>query len=162
MRKTKTVTIRSTPGRDNRDAGKTFLLTEMSAVRIEKWSQRALLALANSGLDIPPEVLRMGAGAVVAAGMRALLGVSFAEAEPLLDEMLDSVQIVPDAKRPEVLRPFDAEDIEEVSTLLTLRSEVIELHVGFSIAGYLSTLGQSATVPNPSTSNTQTSPQPSA
>jgi len=162
MRKTKTVTIQPTQGRENRDAGKTFFLTEMSAVRLEKWSQRALLALANSGLDIPPEVLRMGAGAVVAAGMRALLGVSFAEAEPLLDEMLQSVQFVPDVRRPEVLRAFDPEDIEEVSTLFTLRSEVIELHVGFSIAGYLSTLGQSATGKSPNTPNTQTSPPQSA
>ena len=150
MRKSKILTIRSENDRPNRDAGKTFRITEASAMKVEKWATRVLLALANSGLDIPPEVLRMGIGAVLAAGTRALLGVTFREAEPLLDEMWQCVEFIPDAKKPDVARPFDELDIEEVSTLLTLRNEVVDLHVGFSLAGWLSTLGQSAmTNPTP-------------
>jgi len=152
MRKTKIVTIRPDGDRPNRDAGKIFRVTEASPVRVEKWATRVLLALANSGLDIPPEVLRMGIGAVLAAGTRALLGVTFREAEPLLDEMWDCVEILPDPKNHALARPFDEQDIEEVSTLLTLRNEVVDLHVGFSLAGWLSNLGQSAmTTPTPGT-----------
>jgi hypothetical protein len=160
-RKTQIVTI---PGvrsdaRGERDNGKTFLLTEFDAVRTEKWGQRALLAAANSGIDIPPEVIRMGMGAVVAAGFRALLTMSFAEAEPLLDEMLQCVTFVPDRSRMDVVRALDNEDIEEVMTLLTLRKEVIELHTGFSIAAFLSKLGTAATGTTPDISPTPTSPE---
>lgn len=160
MRKTKTLTIPKTGGRD---AGKMFLLTEMDAFRTEKWSQRALLAIAAGGIDVPEEVLRMGAGAVLAAGFRALMTMAFHDAEPLLDEMMLCVEIVPDPKYPAVVRKLDVEDVEEVKTLLLLRSEVIELHTGFSPAGFLSQLGKSAnqTNPTPDISDTSTSPKPS-
>ncbi len=144
-RKTKIVTIPApTTGTENRDAGKSFLITEMDAVRAEKWAARALLAIAAGGVDIPPEVLRMGAGAVMAAGFRSLVTMAFADAEPLLDEMLGCVQVVPDRRAPAITRSLDPEDIDEVSTLLFLRSEVIELHAGFSVAAFLSNLGKTA------------------
>lgn len=163
MRKTKLLTLPGVPSdaSGQRDNGKTFLITEMSAVKAEKWAQRALLAITAAGVDIPPEVIAMGAGAVMAAGFRALMTMSFADAEPLLDEMLECVTFVPDRKRPDVVRPFDAEDIEEVTTLLTLRSEVIEVHTGFSIAAALSKLGTAATNWTPASSDTPTSPPPS-
>lgn len=154
MRKEKIVTV---PASGGRDAGKHFLITEFSALRAEKWATRALLALASSGMDIPPEVVRMGAGAIVAVGFRAMLTMAFADAEPLLSEMLQCVQVMPDKSKPDVLRPLDDEDIEEVSTLLLLRSEVIELHTGFSPADFLSTLGKSAAAPTPDSSDTPTS-----
>ena len=159
-RKTKTVIVPSTGGRDNRDAGKQFLITELDAVRTEKWATRALLAIASSGTDIPPEVLQMGAGAVVAAGMRALVTMSFAEAEPLLDEMMECIAFIPDPKHPTITRPFDHEDIEEVTTIWLLRSEVVEIHTGFSPAAFLSTLGKAAqtTDPTPDLQGTQTFP----
>lgn len=146
MRKTKRIVIRPTPDdKKNRDAGKTFEITEMSAVRAEKWATRALSAMMNSGADIPPEAVRMGMGALVAIGLKAVLAVPFADAEGLLDEMLFCVEILPDPKHPEIRRPFDSEDIEEVSTILLLRSEVFEIHTDFSIADFLSKLGKSAT-----------------
>jgi hypothetical protein len=159
-RKTKTVIVpQSTGERENRDAGKHFLITELDAVRTEKWATRALLAISAGGADIPPEVLQMGAGAVVAAGFRALMTMSFAEAEPLLDEMMDCIQFIPDPNRPEVLRPFDHDDIEEVTTIWLLRSEVVEIHTGFSLAAFLSNLGKAAstTAPTPDMSDTSTS-----
>lgn len=157
-RKTKTIIIPRTEG--NRDGGKTFLLTEMSAMASEKWAVRALGAITNSGLDIPPEVLQMGMGALVAVGFRGLLTMGFEEAEPLLDEMMECVQIVPDPKNPLVVRRVDDEDIEEVTTRLILRSEVWELHTGFSPAAFLSKLGMAANQ-TPDTSDTPTSPKPS-
>lgn len=161
-RKTKTVIVpQSTGEREDRDAGKHFLITELDAVRTEKWATRALLAIAGSGTDIPPEVLQMGAGAVVAAGMRALVTMSFAEAEPLLDEMMDCIAFIPDPKRPDVTRPFDHDDIEEVTTIWLLRSEVVEIHTGFSPAAFLSNLGKAASTmaPTPDMSDTSTPPK---
>lgn len=160
-RKTKLVTIPpATTGTENRDAGKTFLITEMSPVRSEKWCQRALLAASASGIDIPPEVIRMGVGACLAAGLKALLTMSFADAEPLLDEMVQCVQFVPDRKAPDVVRSLDEEDVEEVLTLLLLRQEVVELHTGFSIAAFLSKLGTAATGnQTQDTGDTPTSPR---
>lgn len=157
-RKTKTITIPRAEG--NRDSGKTFLLTEMSAASSEKWALRALGAIANSGMEIPPDVTRLGMAALVAVGFKGLLTMRFEEAEPLLDEMMDCVVIVPDPKRPEVQRPVDDEDIEDVTTRLTLRSEVFELHTGFSPAGFLSTFGKSAIL-TPDMSGSSTSPKPS-
>lgn len=164
-RKTKILSIPSTGDKTSRDAGKHFLITEKPAVQAEKWAARALMAAANAGIDIPPEVIKMGAGAALAIGLRALLSMSFADAEPLLDEMLQCVEIVPDPKRPEVVRSLDEEDVEEVATLLLLRSEVIEIHTGFSIAAFLSNLGKAASSTEPAadplSSNTPTSPSPS-
>lgn len=164
-RKTKVVVIPApkTGERENRDAGKAFLLTEMDAVRTEKWAARALLAIAAGGVDIPPEVLQMGAPAVVAAGFRSLVTMAFADAEPLLDEMMQCVSFIPDRRKPDVTRPLDPEDIDEVTTLLTLRGEVVELHTGFSVAAFLSKLGKAASTmtPTPDSSDTPTSPSPS-
>ena len=156
-RKTKTIRI---PADGSRDAGKTFLLTEMSAADSERWAIRSLGAIANSGLDIPPEVIQMGMGALAAVGFKGLLTMQFHEAAPLLDEMMACVQIVPDPKNPHVVRPVDDEDIEEVATRLMLRSEVFELHTGFSPADFLSKIGKSANQ-TPATSDSPTSPKPS-
>ena len=74
MRKTKTVTIES----ENRDHGKCFLLTEMSAAAAEKWAARAFLALAKSGVNLPDGVADMGLAGVAAAGAGASdLGACF-------------------------------------------------------------------------------------
>jgi len=160
-RKTKLVVIPTSDDKDrpNRDAGKAFKITEMSAVRAEKWATRALLAIADSGVDISPEVMRAGMGAMVAVGFRALLTTSFVDAEPLLDEMMSCVELLPDRTRQDVTRPLDDEDIEEISTLVKLRGEVVELHTGFSVAAYLSKLGAAVQAQATSdSSDTQTSP----
>lgn len=160
-RKTKLIVVPTTGERENRDAGKAFLLTEMDAVRTEKWATRALLAIAAGGVDIPPDVLKMGAGAVVAAGFRALVTMSFHDAEPLLDEMMTCVEVVPDRKKPDVVRPLDPEDIDEVQTIWLLRSEVIELHTGFSVAAFLLNVGKAAQTKTPGMPDTATSPKSS-
>lgn len=154
MRKTKLVTI--DPSDENRDAGKTFLITEMAAWECERWAARALLALGRAGVEISDDTMAAGAVAVLGAGLAAFRQMRFEDAEPLLDEMMACVSFVPDLSRinPLTTQPFarklqrgddaNASDIEELSTLLRLRMEVIELHTGFSVAGALSELGQSA------------------
>jgi hypothetical protein len=138
-RRTKSITL----SEDNRDKGKVFLLTEMPAHKAEKWACRALLALIKSGVQIPDEMAQAGMAGVAAMGssfLTSMGGVKWAELEPLLDEMMTCMQTIPS---PGIIRPLcvidGAEDIEEVKTLITLRKEVLELHLGFSLAERLAT-----------------------
>jgi hypothetical protein len=76
--------------------------------------------------------MEMGIIGMLAVGIHRLAGASFADLEPLLDEMLTCVQIMPTPERPDVIRALMPDDIEEVKTLTTLRMEVFRLHTGFS------------------------------
>lgn len=140
---------------ENRDKGKTFLITEMPPRQGEKWAARALFAIGRAGQadmpdDLRDDLQRAGMAGIAAIGLRALTAVRFEDAEPLLDEMLQCVTFVPDpAKLDQVsLKPIARglieSDIEEISTILFLRSEVLEVHTGFSFAAFLSTLGEAA------------------
>ena len=147
MRKTKTLTI---PGERKpdvagmRDNGKTFAITEMSAYEAEAWANRAFLALANAGIELPENVADSGMPALIQVA-RLLGHVRFPELKPLMDELLDCVQFVPDAKRPAFTRPLvrgqgQSDDIEEVGTYTLLREEVAAMHVNFTLAAAVLTL----------------------
>lgn len=155
-RKTTIVTISA----EGRDQGNAYLITEMPASRAERWATRAIMALGRSGIEVPDEVAQAGMAAVAAMGIRAFTGMDFADAEPLLDEMFDCVQFMPDPKAPGVVRALIEDDIQEVATRLLLRSEVVALHVGFSIRDALSSLGELAKNRASRSSNTQTPPEP--
>lgn len=127
-RKTATVTIEA----EGRDLGKVFLLREMPASQAEKWAARAFLAMARSGIDIPDDLAGAGLAGIAAVGLKAIGGLGFAEAEPLMDEMFACIQIIPDPARPAVVRALVESDTEEISTRLRLRKEVFGLHVDFS------------------------------
>lgn len=127
-RKTVTVTIEA----EGRDLGKVFLLREMPASQAEKWAARAFLAMARSGIDIPDDLAGAGLAGIATVGLKAIGGLGFAEAEPLMDEMFACIQIIPDPARPAVVRALVESDTEEISTRLRLRKEVFGLHVDFS------------------------------
>ena len=115
-----------------RDKGKVFVLTEMDAFRAESWAARALLAVLKGGqLDLPDGFEKTGMAGMAELGLKALAGLSWEDAQPLLNEMLECVQIMPDPSKAYLSRPLIKEDIEDVSTLLKLRAEVWKLHVGF-------------------------------
>lgn len=117
---------------DNRDNGKVFVITEMSAAKAERWATRALLALMGSGAEVPENFENMGMAAMAEVGIRALGSVDIQIVEPLLAEMLECVKFMPDHTKPHVVRDlFIDSDIEEVSTLVKLRAEVWRLHTGF-------------------------------
>jgi len=122
---------------EGRDVGKTFRLTEMPALAAEKWAARALLALGKSGVDIPDEVRQHGTAAVVVVGVRAFVGIDFADAEPLMDEMMKCVEYSPSQG---VWRALIDDDVDEVQTLAFLRGELMELHTGFTVRAAMSTL----------------------
>ena len=71
---------------EGRDKGKRFVLTEMPALRAEKWALRALLALAKAGVDLPDDAVGAGMAALAVAGLQALRKLEFTDAEPLMDE----------------------------------------------------------------------------
>lgn len=143
MRKKKVVTITA----EGRDRGRSYLLTEMPVMKAEKWSARLLLAMGKSGIEIPDDAIAAGAVGVLAVGVANIGKIAFEDAEPLLDEMMACISFVPDPANKDVVdpeypfaRPLLEDDIDELPTLLKLRSEVAELHVGFSIPAALSDL----------------------
>lgn len=138
---------------ENRDKGKVFVLREMSSDAGEWWAIRALIVMGNAGVTIPNGVQASGmeglaymehtkglASALFAIGMRMLPGVDAHALKPLLDEMMACVQYKPPGNLPlQDLYDGDLCQIEEISTRLKLRAELLELHLGFSLAGAEST-----------------------
>src|SRR5690606_28017043 len=108
--------------------------------------------------DMDPEA---GWIAVVAAGFQAFLKGPWDEVKPLLDEMFECVKAMPDPSKPAIVRPLIEDDIEEIASRVKLRDEVFELHAGFSLAGALSSLGQSATLMTETFEDIQTSDETS-
>lgn len=134
MRKTATWEVAT----EGRDKGKMFLITEMSAAKAEEWAIRALLALGASNVEVPDGAFELGMEALSVIGLKKLFALRPEVVKPLLDELMECVQVQPDRKRPEVKRALIEQDIEEVRTLLTLKWEVLKLHVDFSLAESLS------------------------
>lgn len=116
---------------DGRDKGKVFLLTEMAASQGEAWAMRVLMALAASNVEVPPDLLRAGMAGMAQLGIRALAGLKWEVAEPLLAEMWECVQIIPDMSKPHIVRTLVDEDIEEILTRVKLRAAVWSLHMDF-------------------------------
>lgn len=149
MRKTKTVVIQGDPDK-NRDAGRHYVIREMSAAQAERWGIKMMEALAKSGATIPPDLMDGNLASLAIMGLQAIMGAPSELTGPLLDEMFQScVSYMPNPAKPEILRgagipgtaattPLIDDDTEEISTRLKLRDEVFNLHVGFSIADFLS------------------------
>jgi len=128
MRNAIEVTIDASGGRDK---GKLFVITEMPAMRAEKWALRLLLELMKSGMELPDEIANAGMAGVASLGLPAMGSLPWSVAEPLLDELLQCVEIVPDPKNRQIMRKLIEEDIEEIPTLLKLRVAVFKLHTSF-------------------------------
>ncbi|WP_257803359.1 hypothetical protein [Burkholderia glumae] len=112
---------------DGRDAGKRFLITEMSAARSEEWAARALFAVMSSGVEVPEDVLGAGLAGVAALGIQSLGRVPFEIAKPLFDEMMTCVQFAYGDGAG--ARQLIDDDTEEVATRLRLRKVVLDLHL---------------------------------
>ncbi len=136
MRKEIEITIE-----EGRDAGKTFRITEMSVSKLEKWACRALIAL--FGVNIPPDVANLAKTsntmALAGAVMRGLSGLDWKLAEPLYDELIEQVAIIPNMSHPRnviKLCPQNIDNhIEEIGTIMRLRLEVVALSLNFGAGG---------------------------
>jgi len=135
--------ITLTIGAEGRDKGKVFILTELSAYEAEEWAGRALFSLMNAGVEIPDNIAEAGLAGVAAMGMKVIAKLPFDSAKPLLDKMMDCVQLMPS---PNVTRELMSGDIEEVATMLTLRKKVLGLHLDFFAAATPSTSGSKSAV----------------
>jgi hypothetical protein len=162
MRRTQRITISA----ENRDKGKTFVLTEMSALRAEKWANRALVLLSKGAGSAIMESITPDSGwtGIIAVGLEAIGNIEWSKLEPLMDEMLGCIAVCSNPAAPEIVRPLfsggSSDDIEEQATLLLLRRAVLELHLGFPLADGLSKLD--SLIPRATSQNTKTSPEPSA
>lgn len=123
-----------------RDHGKHFLITEMLASKGETWAYRALLALMSSGAQLPDDFASTGMAGLVQVGAKGLMSLPWFSAEPLLKEMMECVQIVPDYPKfntPRALMDDPSApgggdlDIEEIPTRAMLRGEIFKLHADF-------------------------------
>lgn len=158
MRKENYVTIIE----EGRDKGKVFKITEAPALQADKWGVRAMLALNRNGANIPDEIMKLGLIGILVVGVHKLSGVLWSDLEPLLDEMMTCVQILPTPSRRDIVRNILwYEDIEEVATISLLRKEVFALHTGFSTPAAPST-SQEAAGDQDQSSSTKTSPPSSA
>lgn len=131
----------------SRDHGKTFRVTEMSADAAERWAFKLLLAFANAGARLPDGVLDAGMAGIQATlpglliqGIRSLAGLRYEDAEPILDAMMSCVEFKgPGTETYFALQGAGLSQVEEVTTLLKLRYEVLQVHLNFSLADALST-----------------------
>lgn len=115
----------------NRDFGKAFYIREMSALAAERWAMRVFRAAARGGVEIPDNVAAGGVAGLAQYGFNAIAGGGNDEIDTLLAEMLECVSFIPDPSRSEVRRMLTEDDIEEIPTIIKLRMEVMNLHVGF-------------------------------
>lgn len=160
MRKREPVQV---PAGYGRDSGKVFLITEWTADRAEEWAMRALLAYNRGGGQIPLEVLGGGMEAIFWIGVNTFLRgqMQAAEVIPILNELLECVQIIRDPKAHGQDGPVahkiipGSEDIAEVQTRLWLRSEVLRVHTNFSVADLVSKLISGATTHQPPPSSSR-------
>ena len=131
MRKEKIVVISS--GRDN---GKKFKIREMGSVKIERWATRALMLLAQSGIDLGIEKDKLkgveGWNNIAKIGLEKLAQVDFEKIEPLLEDMLNCCYFLPDTNIETQLTSSNADTIiEDMTTLFKLRQEAFGLHFDF-------------------------------
>lgn len=135
-------------GRDSSPT-KHFLITEWPALRAEKWAWRVAICLKGTTAQIPEGVERLGMIGVARYIINGFLRADIDEARfiPLLDELLDCVKMVRDPTARDattglpIATPLVSDDdIEEVRTVAWLRSEVLRIHTGFSVAEAISLL----------------------
>jgi hypothetical protein len=159
-RKTALVTIDA----DNRDRGKRFLITEMSAFQTEHWGRRLVAKLAREGVPVPAAVASLGMAALPSYPILTYL--SWIDDQALVGELIDCVQTYVEAAGVPMPHRLRENEIEEAITIIHLRMEVIALCAGFTLADFLwshlPALAELLSCEKPAgSSTTQTSPETS-
>lgn len=126
--------VRVTIDADGRDHGKRYLITEMDALRAERWFMRVLAYLARVGISMPAMVSLTGMAAL--PGFNPTQMFAWVDDDSLMGEVMACIQAwPPNAPQARHLTwSVTGPDIEEPITLLRLKMEVFALHVGFSSA----------------------------
>lgn len=144
--KTKEVTIS-----EGSDAGKTFVVSQMSLLAGDSWANRAALAVMRSGVDV--SALKgmglqegkftgmMDIASVINVVLKAVGGLDENTAQTLLDELLTVVKFkLPDGSTRPLNMPSMSDtartgDITSISTLWKIRIEAIKVNLDFLLAG---------------------------
>lgn len=124
-------TCRVTIDAEGRDKGKTFVVTELPALDIERWTVRLVLALGKNGVNLPGVQADSGFAGIAGVLWALLAQVSPDEAESLMATMLAGLKI----DEGKITRELVADDIEEPETLLKIRMAWVDLHAGFFTKG---------------------------
>ena len=123
-RASKTITIEA----EGRDRGKVFRLEKLSPVALEDWIARTLLAMGKARLEIPENFRTMSGIDLITVAIDNFGKLVWSDAKLLLAEMLACVS-VPDESAAGGFRAMVEDDIDELATLLQLRSEIVQLHM---------------------------------
>lgn len=121
--KTKKITIEK-----GRDAGITFQITEMPIAKADKWATKALLALMSGGFQVPNA--NEGMLGIARVALSALREIPEEKALPLLDELMDCVEIVTESGATRAV-DLSLGDVQDITTLWLLRKEALSLHIDF-------------------------------
>jgi hypothetical protein len=120
---------------EGRDKGKAFFLTEMAAAQAEAWATKLLFAMMATNVELPEGFQYLGVAGLAEVGMKAIGKIPYEIAEPMLNEMMEGIQIIPNPSKPNVKRPLIVDginpDIEEPMTSIKLKIEVWKLNMDF-------------------------------
>lgn len=130
---------------DNRDKGRTYIITEMDAFEGEDLGVKILLALTACGVEIPDT--STGMAGLAAVGIAAMAKLPYSTVKPILDDMLTHVVYQHAPKHPPM--KLDNVNVSETSTLLEIRKAFIRLHLGFLKAGDTPTTAPAPSAPPP-------------
>ena len=138
-----------------RDAGKRFIVSEWPAMRAARWFDEFFIAVKGTGMFIPEEMAGAAPAVLAIRGLNSffMAEIDYAKVGPLIDQLMECVQFVRDDSLRDPLRPelpqgfppTQPGDIEEVKTVMWLRSEVVRIHTNFSLADRVLNLVRSTT-----------------
>lgn len=122
---------------ENRDKGKEFVITEMSAWDADELAQDIFRAMGDSDFSaIPADVISMGCAGLATVGLSVLSAASPDISRNLRDRLLDTVEIVITHNGSTQTRKVKSIDFEEVSTIRQLMDKVFQVNFNFlMIAG---------------------------
>ncbi|WP_041866696.1 hypothetical protein [Sodalis glossinidius] len=129
MRKTHEYVVKE----QNRDAGKVFIITKMSAVAGEYLAEEMFRVMGQSRFySIPPEVVQMGTAGLATVGLTALANADREAARLISQRLLSTVKIRIKHEGKVIERALDPDnDFEEISTLRALKDNVFRLNFDF-------------------------------
>ena len=122
---------------DNRDNGKEFIITEMSAWDADELAQDLFRSMGESGFSgIPADVIAMGCAGLATLGLNVISAASPEVARKLRDRLMSTVQIVITHEGSRQVRTAKPVDFEEVSTIRQVMDKVFKVNFDFlTIAG---------------------------
>lgn len=121
----------------------TFVISKMPLIQGDRWANRVALALCRGGVDVSGFLggstdLSDIKGMIDIVGitntaLKALGGIDDAEAQSLLDELLNYIKVkLSDGSTRSIVIESDVQDIQ---TLWKLRIEAIKINLDFLMAG---------------------------